>query len=265
MGVRRTRKIGQDNEFERLRDYTMDDNFRHIDWRATARRRKLTVRDFQANQSQRIIFMIDCGRMMTAESGEITMLDHALNAMLMLCYVALRQGDSVGLICFSDTIHNYTPPRGSVNQINRLLHAAFDLHPQFVESRYDKAFLHLRTHCMKRALVVLITNVIDEVNSKQIEKYLGAIATRHLPLGILLRDREMFDALESLPSLAEPRVARRPAEFYQSAAAAKIVNWRQQVITDLQYQGVMVIDVSPEKLTTRLINQYLEIKAKHLL
>ena len=94
VGVRRTRKIGQDNEFERLRDYTQDDNFKHIDWRTTARRNKLTVRDFQANQSQRIIFLIDCGRMMTNRSGEISMLDHALNAALMLSYVALKQGDS---------------------------------------------------------------------------------------------------------------------------------------------------------------------------
>ena len=92
MGVRRTRKIGQDNEFERLRDYTRDDNYKHIDWRSTARRSKLTVKDFQANQSQRLLFLIDCGRMMTNEADGLSLLDHALNAMLMLSYVALKQG-----------------------------------------------------------------------------------------------------------------------------------------------------------------------------
>ena len=94
------RKIGQDNEFERLRDFTRDDNYKHIDWRSTARRNKLTVKDFQANQSQRLLFLIDCGRMMASEAAGLSLLDHALNAMLMLSYVALRQGDSVGLICF---------------------------------------------------------------------------------------------------------------------------------------------------------------------
>ena len=112
MGVRRTRRVGQDNEFERLRDYTPDDNYKHIDWRSTARRRKLTVKDFQTNQSQRIIFLVDCGRMMTNESAGLSLLDHALNAMLMLSYVALRQGDAVGMVCFSDEIHSLRPAAG---------------------------------------------------------------------------------------------------------------------------------------------------------
>ena len=257
MGVRRTRKIGQDNEFERLRDYTQDDNYKFIDWRTTARRRKLTVRDFQTNQSQRIIFMVDCGRMMTGEAGDINLLDHALNATLMLSYVALRQGDSVGLICFSDTIHNYTPPRSGVNHINRLLHATFDQHPRFVESRYDKAFLYLRTHCQKRSLVVLMTNVIDEVNSHQIHQYLSVLVKRHLPLGVLLKDHSLFDPIDHYQG--------RPDELFNAAAAAKIANWRAQVIKDLNHQGVLSLDVFPEQLTAALVNQYLEIKAKHLL
>ncbi|MEA1952033.1 MAG: DUF58 domain-containing protein, partial [Planctomycetota bacterium] len=120
LGVRRTRRIGQDHDFERLRDYTIDDNYKHIDWRATARRRKLTVRDYQSSQSQRIIFLLDCGRMMTNQSAGLSLLDHGLNAMLMLSYVALRQSDSVGLIAFSDSVHGYVPPRSGMNQMNRL-------------------------------------------------------------------------------------------------------------------------------------------------
>lgn len=258
LGVRRSRRIGQDNEFERLRDYTQDDNYRHIDWRTTARRRKLTVRDFQSNQSQRIIFMLDCGRMMTGESASgVSMLDHSLNAMLMLSYIALKQGDSAGLICFSDTIHNYTPPKNGVQHVNRLLHATFDQQPRFVESRYDKAFLYLRSHCMKRSLIVLVTNVIDEINSHQIHQYLGSLVTRHLPLGVFLRDHQMFDPLESYNG--------RPEQTYEAAAASKIIDWRHKVITDMQHQGIMALDTYPENLTAQLVNQYLEIKAKHLL
>ena len=122
LGVRRTRKIGQDNDVERLRDYTPDDNYKHIDWRSTARRQKLTVKDYQTSQSQRILFLIDCGRMMTNEAVGLSLLDHALNSMLMLSYVALRQGDSVGAICFSDSIHSYIPPKGGMGQMNQLLH-----------------------------------------------------------------------------------------------------------------------------------------------
>lgn len=257
MGLRRTRKIGQDNEFERLRDYTPDDNFKHIDWRATSRRSKLTVKDFQSNQSQRLLFMLDCGRMMTNEAAGLSLLDHGLNAMLMLSYVALSHGDSVGLLCFSDEIHSFVPPRSGMQQMNRLLHTAYDRFPRLVESRYDLAFMHLAQQVHKRSMVVLVTNVIDEVNSHQIERYLTAAAGRHLTLGVLLRDRSVFEAAD----------AEYPNDIllYRAAAAADILSWRAQVLADLQRKGVLSLDVFPEDLTAPLVNRYLEIKARHLL
>jgi uncharacterized protein (DUF58 family) len=257
MGVRRSRRIGQDHDFERLRDYTVDDNHKHIDWRATARRHKLTVKEYQTSQSQRIVFLLDCGRMMNTMSAGLSLLDHALNAMLMLGYVALRQGDSVGLVCFSDRIHKLVPARGGMSQMNHLLHASFDRFPQLVESRYDLAFLHLATRFRKRALVVLVSNLIDEVNSFQVKRYLQAQVGRHLPLCVLLRDRQLFEAAE--PASLAGR------SLYRAAAAAGILSWRQEVLSDLQHQGVLVLDVFPEELTAPLVNRYLDIKARHLL
>ncbi len=257
MGVRRTRKIGQDNEFERLRDYSPDDNYKHIDWRATARRNKLTVKDFQMNQSQRLIFLMDCGRMMTNTVHGISLLDHAFNAMLMLGYVALRQGDSVGLLCFSDRIHIYVPPHGGMQQMNRLLHASFDRFPQLVESRYDEAFLYLSAHCKKRSLVVLITNVIDEVNANQVRQYLQSLTGQHLAVGVLLRDHALFRAADATNPQGR--------DLFRAAAAATILSWRQQLLSDLQHRGVLSVDAFPEDLTAPLINRYLEIKARHLL
>jgi uncharacterized protein (DUF58 family) len=257
LGVRKTRRVGQDHEFERLRDYSIDDNHKHIDWRTTARRQKLTVRDYQASQSQRIVFLIDCGRMMTNEAAGLSLLDHSLNAMLMLSYVALRQGDSVGMLTFSDEIHNYVPLRGGMNQMNRLLHASYDRFPQLTESRYDLAFRYLGTHCRKRSLVILVTNVIDDVNSKQIDRYLTNLVGQHLPLALLLRDRNLFDAVE----------VEHPGEeqLWRAAAAADILLWRHQVLSDLKRQGVLALDVFPEQMTAPLINRYLEVKARHLL
>lgn len=257
MGVRRTRRVGQDNDFERLRDYTPDDNYKHMDWRSTARRNKLTVKDFQTSQSQRLMFLVDCGRMMTNESAGVSLLDHALNAMLMLSYVALRQGDSVGMLTFSDRVHTFVPPHGGMNQMNHMLHASFDRFPRLVESRYDDAFLHLSKNCRKRSLVILITNVIDEVNALQIQQYLGTMVGRHLPLGVLLRDRGLFDMADQ-EEVAGDRL-------YQSAAAAEILTWRHQVLCELEHLGVMALDTFPEEMTASLVNQYLEIKARHLL
>lgn len=257
IGVRRTRRIGQDSDFERLRDYSRDDNYRHIDWRSTARRRKLTVRQFQSDQSQRVIFLLDCGRMMTNERDGYSLLDHALNSTLMMAYVALSQGDAVGMLCFSDTIHSYIPPQGGKSQMNRLIQAGFDQFPRLVESRYDQAFLYLSAHCKRRSLVVLATNVIDEVNASAVVDYLGNINGQHLPLGILLRDREMFEAADAPDG--------DPFQMYRAAAAADILLWRDQVIKDLVYRGVLVVDAFPDELTAPLVNQYLEVKAKHLL
>ncbi len=257
MGVRRTRRVGLENDFERLRDYTLDVNYRYIDWRASARRLKLTVKDFQTSQSQRIIFLLDCGRLMTNEAAGLSLLDHSLNAALLLSYVALRQGDSVGMIAFSDRVLRYVPPRGGMKQMNQLLHASFDQFPDLIESRYDDAFLYLNTHCKKRSLVVLVTNVIDEVNSHQIERYLRNLVGRHLPLAVLLRDHQLFDAADREPA-SEP-------QLYEAAAASEILIWRHQVLRDLERSGVLSLDVFPEDMTAPLVNSYLELKARHLL
>lgn len=257
MGVRRTRKVGGENEFERLRDYTQDDNYKFIDWRTTARRNKLTVKDFQTSQSQRIIFLLDCGRLIANQSSGLTLLDHALNSALMLSYVALRQGDSVGMICFSNKIQAFVPPRGGMTQMNQLLHASFDRFPEMVESRYDEAFYYLSTHVKKRSLVVLITSVIDEVNANQLQSHLSSLVGRHLPLGVLLRDHNLFDAVDH----RQPDVH----STYRAAAAAEILSWRHQVLRDLEHQGVLTLDLFPENMTAPLINSYLNIKARHLL
>ena len=153
-------------------------------------------------------------------------MDNSLNAVLMLSYVALRQGDSVGMLTFSDEIHGFLPARGGMNQMNRLVHASFNRFPRLVESRYDEAFRYLAAHNRRRSLVVLITNVIDEVNASQIDRYLANLVGRHLPLGVLLRDRRLFEAVDAADRPEEDAVsARRPRE---------ILAWRHQVLADME-------------------------------
>ncbi|HPU06027.1 MAG TPA: DUF58 domain-containing protein [Thermogutta sp.] len=257
IGVRRVRRVGHEDEFERLRDYTIDDEYRWIDWRATARRRKLTVKDFQQSQSQRVVFMVDCGRMMTNEWAGLSMLDHTWNAVLLLAYVALKHGDSVGLLAFSDEIHAFLNPRGGKHQMARLINMAFDRFPRMVESRYDLAFRYLAAHVRKRTLVVLVTHLIDDVNGRQVERYLTNLAGRHLPLGVFLRDHTMFAPLSD--------GQKERDDLWKAAAAARILTWRHQVITSIRSKGALVLDVFPEEMTAPLVNQYLEIKARRLL
>jgi uncharacterized protein (DUF58 family) len=165
------------------------------------------------------------------------------------------------MVAFSNQIHNFVPPRGGMAQMNRLLHAGFDRFPQLVESRYDEAFVYLDSHCKKRSLVVLITNLIDEVNSHQIHRYLTNLVGRHLPLGVLLRDRHLFDAVDSI----NPQLPIPDRRLFRGAAAAEILTWRHQVLMDLEHRGVLALDVFPDEMTAPLVNQYLNIKARHLL
>ncbi len=258
LGLRRSRRLGTDNEFERLRDYAEGDEPRHMDWRATARRRKLTVRAHQANQSQRILFLIDCGRLMAGDTGNgLSPLDHAFNAMLLLAHVALIRGDQVGLLAFSDRVRAYVPPSGGGRQINRLVHSVHDVFPEYVESRYDRAFMELERRCRKRSLVVLMTNVFDDVNAQQIADHLGNVVGKHLPLGVFLRDHDLFRAADQAPDSGP--------EFYTGAVAASMLTWREKVLANLRMRAVLTLDTFPDDLTAPLINRYLQIKARHLL
>ncbi len=157
---------------------------------------------------------------MVNREGEWTLLDHALNAVLMLAYVALRQGDAVGMLAFSDRIHAYVPPRGGARQMNHLLHASFDRFPALVESRYDLAFLHLSRKCRKRTLVVLITNLIDEVNAEQIQSYLGTLGGRHLPLCVLLQRPTAVCGRGRSPRSSRRRLCFRRGGQYPHLAAS---------------------------------------------
>jgi len=258
LGVRRSRKLGTDNEFERLRDYNEGDEPRHMDWRATARRRKLTVRAHQVNQSQRMIFLIDCGRMMAGDTGDgLSPLDHALNAMLMLSHVALIRGDQVGLLAFSDTVKAYVPPGGGSRRINRMIHSVHNLFPELVEPRFDRAFVELEKRCRKRSLVILISNLFDDVNAQIVGDHLGNLVGKHLPLGVFLRDQDIFGLADNAPDSGPG--------LYKGAAAASLLTWRERALAGLRLRGVLTLDTFPGDMTAPLINQYLQIKARHLL
>lgn len=263
LGVRHSRRVGTDNEFERLRDYSSDDQFRAIDWRATARRLKLTVRDHQSNQSQRVVFAIDCGRMMVNRTAGESLLDAALDAALTLAHVALSQRDEAGLLCYDDTVLRWLPPRAGRGQLNRMIAAAHDVQPRLVESRSDAALLHLQRHCRKRTLLVVISNVLDDRNADRIRGHLAPTVGRHLPLVVLIRDPALVRPVRDWSGQADGRGAT--ATLARAGAAADILLWRRQVLADLEADGVLTLDSGPDELTADLVSRYLAIKARRLL
>ena len=257
IGIRRAPRPGGENDFERLRDYQRGDEVRHIDWKASARNDRLIVRTYQLNRNQTVIFMVDCGRMMTAETDGRTMLDYSLDSTLLLSRIALDQGDRVGLLAFDSRILRYVAPAGGAGHHRRLVRAGFDLFPSYRESNYDLAFHHLNRVCRKRSLVCLVTSVIDEMNAALMESYLGAIAGRHLPFAVLLQYPDLARLMERPPG--------NEAVLFRQAAAADFLLWRGQVVERLKNRGVLAMEALPHKLNADLINEYLRIKARKLL
>lgn len=256
--TRATRRPGGENEFERLREYTRDDEFRAIDWKATARRQKLIARQYQLERNQTIELMLDAGRLMTVRSQGLPLFDHALNAALMLTHVATRGGDRVGLLAFSDRILASLVPAGGRSTSVKLVRATYDLHPELVEPDYGAAFTRLGRDLRQRTLVVLLTRVSDDVSAEALARYTRGLMPRHLPLVILLRDPELESAAVVDPRDDEGMLFRR-------AAAAEMLGWHDRLVRRLRRQGAHVLDVEPRHLTVDLVNRYLEIKVRHLL
>jgi uncharacterized protein (DUF58 family) len=257
MGFRKTRGRGSDVEFDRLRDYQPDDDYRRIDPFASARHRKLITREYEVSRNQNIFFMVDCSRLMAAESGGLSNLDHALNATLMMSYLALDLGDNVGLMAFDDRVRSLLPVSSGVRSKTAVLHALYDVHESPAEADYEAAFLTLNRRVRQRSLIVLFTNVMDAASFELLRPHLHILLRRHLPLVLLLRDADLFELADAAP--------RDLQGFYARGAAAELANWRERLAGDLQKMGALVLDIDPVHTTPDLINTYLRIKADQLL
>ncbi len=256
--VRVQRRPGGENEFERLRPYVPGDPYRHIDWKATARRREFVTREFGQESNQNLIFLLDCGRMMSARSGALTSFDHALNAAVMMGQVALRHGDRVGLLAFDGTVRAWLPPRAGVRSAGRLIRGTYDLEPSLQEPDYALAFRHLAQRVRRRSLVVLLTSVVDEPNAELASQLVRALGGRHLALAVWIRDAGV-DTLLSRPA------ERGHSDIYVRGAAAELLGWRERSLVGLRRRGALVVDCVPGQLTPKLLGRYLDVKARRLL
>jgi uncharacterized protein (DUF58 family) len=252
---RTVRRQGGESEFERLREYFPDDEMRAIDWRATARSRKLIVRQYQTESNQNLMFVLDGGRLMTASAEGTSLFDHALNAALMLSHVAVRRGDRVGLLSFDDDVRAFVSPCSGASGQRRLVKATYALEPRLVESDYDTAFRTFATRVRKRSLTVLFTQVIDETAARSMLRRARSLLPVHLPLVVLLRDTEV-EGLLSLPGQGLD-------DLCVKGAAAEELRRRSGYVRELRSAGVHVLDVRAADLTPSLVNRYLEIKARN--
>jgi uncharacterized protein (DUF58 family) len=251
---------GGDTDFERLRPYTRGDEPRHVDWRATARRDDLTVRQFQAESDQNVIFALDIGRAMRGqESGgaTLTAVDHAMNAALLAADVALRGGDKAGLVVFDDGARTWLPPTGGRSGARKLTRAIYALDAGLAATDHRAWTSFLGARVKTRSLVIIFTNVLDSRSAKELAGAVKSLLPRHLPLCVLMRDLD-------IEALATARVERED-DLYVRAAAAEALEHRSDLIRGLRHAGVLVLDAKPSEVTPELVKSYLDIKARRLL
>ncbi len=250
-------RFGRGTEFSQLREYNPDDEFRAIDWKASARRGKLVVREYEVERSQPLTLFIDCGRQMIGRIDEHTRLDYAINAALMLAYVAILKGDQVGLIAFGAKIQHYLAPRRGTAQLNRIIEALYDVQPSVVESDYAGAIKTFLSTWRKRSLIVLFSDVVDPSASSVLLSHLPSVHPRHLPLAVLLKDPELAEIEHQVPSNAN--------ELYEKAVACDLATSRELASRQLSRAGCLVVDVAPQDLTVAVVNEYLRLKARSLI
>jgi uncharacterized protein (DUF58 family) len=255
LGVHPQRRRGEGTEFHQLREYREGDGLRQIDWKAVSRRRQLISREYREEQDQHVVFLLDCGRRMRAQDGERSHFDAVLNAALLLSWVALRQGDSVGFLTFSGH-DRWLPPRKGRGTLPALLDQLFDLDATEVPADYAEAAARLAARQRRRALVVLLTNLRDD-DAAELGPALAPLRRRHLVLVASLREAALTEALA------------RPADDFEGAlragAAAHLLAERRRAHALLQGRGAQALDVLPAELPLALVNRYLEIKRAGLL
>lgn len=256
--ARAARLRGGETEFERLREHLRDDPFRNIDWKATARRQKLIVREHQKERDQTVVCVLDAGRLMTAETQGLTHFDHALNATLMMGHVAARSGDQIGLVAFDHQIRAYLPPVAGARATQRLVTAAYDLQPAMVDTDFSVAFDLLSRRLRKRALVVVFTQVVDDVSARRLLTFMRGLPKRHLALAVLFRDTDV-------DRLADVGATPYELDLYVAGAAAEAGLWRERLVRDVKAAGALVVHAAPDRVTPAVVSEYLEIKAKQLL
>ncbi len=291
MGLHLLRLRGRGTEFESLRDYTRDDEYKNINWKASARRGKLIATDYEIERDQTIVIALDCGRMMTAmavlREGEtdgarqtadgdfnsfatasdaqsasgllptavsLSKLDCAINAAVLLAHVSASMGDSVGLLLFADTVIKWLPPKKGRLQTGTIIEALYTAQPTLVEPDYAAAYEYLLARKMRRALVVTFTDLIDPDASRELLSASGALRRHHNPLCVTINNRDVMDLAAAMPQRGE--------ELYQKAMAQKMLHQRQGALEALRHNGVGILDVEAAQLTVATVNRYLDLKSR---
>ncbi|HLK42449.1 MAG TPA: DUF58 domain-containing protein [Thermoleophilia bacterium] len=253
VGLRSAQGRGGGTEFEQLREYSVDDEFRRIDWAATARSSKVMVRTYRAERNQTVLVLLDNGRIMAGRVADAPRIEHAMDAVMMLTTVATRLGDRVGLVAFDRRVRAVVPPGQAASQFGRVSDAMYELEPVLAESDYLGAFTETLVRFRRRALLVLLTELAPQAITETLLPALPVIARSHLLLVGAVRDPDVEAWASGVPIDS--------AGAFRKAAALDALQQRRLLVARLQGLGAAVVDAEPGRLAPQLADAYLRVKA----
>jgi uncharacterized protein (DUF58 family) len=251
-GQRKAPLRGEGREFESLREHRRDDDFRHIDWKASAKRDKLISRQYETERDQRLMILLDTGRLMSPRIGDYRKLDYAINAAVHLAQVALHKGDLVGYAIFNEEMRAFAEPKKGQAQMARFVRNLTALQPSRLESDYAAVFHHVLRRCSRRTLVVCFTDLGDTQSAESVLQAALPLRPRHLPVIVTVSNSEILAVTRKMPD--------NEFEVYRHVAAMEIWNDYQRTLRGLRSRGVAAVSVPAQELSTAAINEYLRIK-----
>jgi len=256
MGIRQLNRPGQSREFRQLRDYQDGDAMSQIDWKATSRRLSLVSREYQEQRNQTLILMVDCGRRLRPMDGDLSQFDHSLNALLLLSYIALRQGDLVGVMSFGSETVRWLPPVKGPHAMPAILNHLYDYQPSAAPGDFGQAAENLMARWSRRALVIIATNLRSE-DQAHFTAPLALMRRKHLVVVASLREKEVS-------VMEQPLVADLPTAV-RFSAVLQYHDERRQLLEKLHQGGILTVDAPAAELPIALGNLYVSIKKRGLL
>ena len=256
-GVKRIRRVGHYTEFEQIKDYVAGDDYRSINWRATARRHQLMVNVYQDERSQQIYHLIDKGRVMQQAFRGMTLLDYSINAALALSYVAVRKDDRAGLVTFADHADTFLMASRHSGHLQRMQEALYHEETDFGETDFAALCVSVNQHLQRTSLLILYTNFFGIVSLRRQLPFLQQLSRRHRLLVVFFEDVELADFAVSPPADEEERSQRE--------MAAKFIREQQQIVATLRQAGIYALLTAPDRLSVDVVNKYLEMKSQGLL
>lgn len=257
LGIKKIRRVGHNTDFEQIKEYVQGDDYRTINWKASARRHALMVNVYQDERSQNIYNVIDRGRVMQQAFDGMTLFDYAINASLVLSYVAIRKDDKAGLITFDERFETFVPASKQSGQMEMLMDSLYAQKTSFGETDYFSLCVHVDKHINRRSLLVLYTNFSDMVSMRRQMSYLQQLARKHVVLVVFFLDKEQQEFIDTPAVDVE--------DYYRHVIAEKFSYEKRLIVSTLRQNGIYSLLTTPDQLSVNIINKYLELKARQII